>query len=69
MPAKQRMNVANTVFSKNVNSRGNVQKSLLFFPSFRNLKRRSTPLRHGSSVFLFSLFAALVSSLFNIVTS
>lgn len=41
----------------------------LFFPSFRNLKRRSTPLRHGSSVFLFSLFAALVSSLFNIITS
>ncbi|KHN86185.1 Stress-associated endoplasmic reticulum protein 2 [Toxocara canis] len=28
MPAKQRMNVANTMFSKNVNARGNVQKSL-----------------------------------------
>uniref|UniRef100_A0A2K6VTB9 Ribosome associated membrane protein RAMP4 n=1 Tax=Onchocerca volvulus TaxID=6282 RepID=A0A2K6VTB9_ONCVO len=28
MPAKQRMSVANSVFSKNVLSRGNVQKTL-----------------------------------------
>ncbi|VDM95632.1 unnamed protein product [Thelazia callipaeda] len=34
MPAKQRMSVANSVFSKNVLSRGNVQKTLVSSASF-----------------------------------
>ncbi|KAK6113454.1 Stress-associated endoplasmic reticulum protein 1 [Brugia pahangi] len=60
MPAKQRMSVANSVFSRNVLSRGNVQKTL-----------KPQEDKYSTTPWLIGLFVFVVcgSAIFEIIRS